>query len=405
MGFWNDLRSMMAAPVPAQPAPRSEITGYSLTDPRLAELLRGGGGEIDALRNAAVNRCVTIISNAIGMLPTRLMERDPNGQLTKVRSDHGIDRMFRHRSNHWQTPFVFKRTMQMRALLRGNAYALPIFSGQRLSELIPLNNVRTEQSDDWTVEHIVTLKRGGEKRYKARELVHLMGPSLDGIKGLSMMDYAREVLSLSRDSDKAMQATMRQGLRPGGALEMPETRTLSDEAHARLKADMQDQYSGAENNGRWMVLEEGMKAKQFLMNAKESQGVELRTQQVEEVARIFGVPRPFLMLDDTSWGSGIEQLGIFFVQYALAPWFTMWEQAFQMALLKDDELDRYAVKFNEKALLRGSMKDQAEVISKLLGAGGSPQVYEVNEARDILELPEHPDGFGLFRPGEKTNAS
>jgi hypothetical protein len=41
------------------------------------------------------------------------------------------------------------------------------------------------------------------------------------------------------------------------------------------------------------------------------------------------------------------------------------------------------------------MKDQAEFLSKLSGAGGAPQIIEQNEARGWLDLPEHADGGGL----------
>ena len=51
--------------------------------------------------------------------------------------------------------------------------------------------------------------------------------------------------------------------------------------------------------------------------------------------------RPLLMMDDTSWGSGIEQLGIFFVQYTMLEHFTNWEQAAARSLLADSELESY----------------------------------------------------------------
>ncbi|EFL91256.1 putative phage portal protein, partial [Candidatus Regiella insecticola LSR1] len=81
---------------------------------------------------------------------------------------------------------------------------------------------------------------------------------------------------------------------------------------------------------------------------------------MEEVARAFGVPRPLLMMDDTSWGSGIETLGQFFVRYGLAPWFIAWEQAVSRCLLTREERRLYQADFDERELLRGSIKDQAE---------------------------------------------
>jgi HK97 family phage portal protein len=118
---------------------------------------------------------------------------------------------------------------------------------------------------------------------------------------------------------------------------------------------------------------------------------ELRKMQVEEIARVTGVPRPLLMVDETSWGSGIQALGQFFVQYALNPWFEAWQQAAERSLLVGDEKNRFAVKFNPNALLRGSTKDQGDFFAKALGAGGQPGWMSPNEVRRLNDMPEHAD--------------
>ena len=97
------------------------------------------------------------------------------------------------------------------------------------------------------------------------------------------------------------------------------------------------------------------------------------------------------MMDDTSWGSGIEQLGIFFVQYGLQHWFDIWEDEVALKLLTEKESDLYAAKFNEHALLRGTLKDQADFFAKALGSGGSKPFMKQNEVRDRLDLPKSND--------------
>lgn len=380
-------------------APRAEI---SINSPEFLELIRGGNtGSVsirDAMRNAAINRCVSVISSAIGQLPLQLMQTDAEGQAQNKARKHPLYRLLTAKPNNWQTPFVFKRHMQRTALTRGNAFALPIRVGTQISELIPLESqrMRVEQTQDWSVEYVYQAGKGQpERRWKAGELLHLMGPSDDGISGVALTDYARDVLDLSRRSDGQMKSMLATGMSAGGYVKLREGTTLTDEQFARLKAQINDEYSGSENAGKWLIGEDGLELRQLLGNAKEAQSIEFRNQQIEEVGRLFGVPRPFLMMDDTSWGSGIEQLGIFFVQYGLAPWFVAWEQAISLALLSANERETYYAKFNERALLRGSMKDQGEFIGKLLGAGGSPQVLEQNEARSLLDFPPHPDGGGL----------
>ena len=110
--------------------------------------------------------------------------------------------------------------------------------------------------------------------------------------------------------------------------------------------------------------------------------------QVEEIARVTGVPRPLLMVDETSWGSGIQALGQFFVQYALGPWFEAWQQAAERSLLVGAEKEQFSVKFNPGALLRGSTKDQGDFFAKALGAGGQPGWMSTNEVRRLNDMPD-----------------
>jgi HK97 family phage portal protein len=176
------------------------------------------------------------------------------------------------------------------------------------------------------------------------------------------------------------------GMMVGGALSHPGV--LGTEAIDRLKASLEERYAGTSNAHKWMVLEEGMTAERFSQTSVESQHIENRDHQIEEIARAFGVPRPLLMMDDTSWGSGIEQLGIFFVQYTLQPWFTAWEQAITRTLLGTADKKTHFAKYNERALMRGTLKDQADFFSKALGAGGHSPWMSQNEIRGLSELPE-----------------
>ena len=171
----------------------------------------------------------------------------------------------------------------------------------------------------------------------------------------------------------------------GGVIKHPGQ--LSPEAYERLKASMNDQ-SGAENAHRWKILEEGMDLGSPGHSGKDSQAIENRSHQIEEIARAFGAPRPLLMMDDTSWGSGIDVLGQLFVRYSLNPWFEAWQQAIERDLLTDDESERYEVKFNPGGLLRGSMKDQAEFFSKALGSGGHQPWMKWEEVRELSDLPK-----------------
>lgn len=230
---------------------------------------------------------------------------------------------------------------------------------------------------------------GSMQHLQANEVLHLRDLSADGVLGMSRMRLARDAIKLARDAEKAAGRVFTTGVMASGAIEVPSA--LSDVAYGRMKGSLDSDYSGSENANKWFLLEEGAKANQFGTSAADAQHIENRNAQIEEVARAFGVPRPLLMMDDTSWGSGIEQLGIFFVQYGLQHWFTAWEQAGMRSLLTDAEMDRLTIKFNERALLRGTLKDQADYFAKSLGAGGQAPWQTQNEVREWSDLPESDD--------------
>jgi HK97 family phage portal protein len=362
-----------------------------INDPVFREALaaaQGGLVNSDAQCNSAINRCVSLIANGIGTMPLHLFfgSRDSDNEYRKA-VDHPIYTLLKTRPAAHLTAYRFRRLMQMRAMIDGNAYAFPITVGNKLIELqpIPKSRVRTEQEDDFTVIHILKNKAGQERRLAVDELFHLMGPSEDGITGKSVTSYAKDAVKASRSLDQSVVAMLQNQAQPGGFLSTDGE--LSEEAAQRLKQQWQDNYGGPENAGKWIVAENGLKAVPLNGSAKDAQAVELRSQQIEEIARFFGVPRPLLMLDDTSWGSGIEQLGLFFITYALLPWMIEWEQAVSLYLLKGADRDKYYAKLNERALLRGSAKDQAEIIAKAMGAGGTQPLFTLNEGRAIMEYP------------------
>lgn len=405
-----------AAPSGGSGAPRPQASGATfsgLTDPLLAEFMRSGWGlETEsgavvtletALRNPTFFRAATLVSGAVGMLPLHLIRTADKAKAT----EHPLYRVLHRRPNVWQTAFDFKAQMQLRAFCEGDAVALKVMGvGLRQGQvqaLVPLSHVTPEQGPDWSIRYRHAPPGGAVRYYAADEVFHLRGLSLNGLTGLSLYKQAREAIGLALRAEQAGARLFKQGVLAGQALKHPAK--LSPEAYDRLKASLES-YSGAENAGKSMIFEEGLDWANAGMNARDAQMLELRKFEVEEVARVTGIPRPLLMVDETSWGSGIDVLGQFFVRYALGPWFTAWEQAIERSLLGEADQERFAAKFNAGALLRGSMKDQAEFFAKALGSGGHPAWLTQDEVRDLSDLPpaQGPD-TGRLNPGANGGAS
>jgi HK97 family phage portal protein len=383
----------------ATAAPLASGAGFSgLNDPALLEYIRTGRRSHSAFETSAVVRCIDLRAGAIGMLPLRLMRKPTNsGGAVEEASEHPLYDLLMYEPNAFQTAFEFKKLMETRVLTHGDAYARIVRTGQRVAGLLPIDpaGANVEAQGDGRLRYRFT-QNGRSFDLPQEEVFHLRGLSIDGVNGLSMLDLAAEAIGLSREAAASLFAIYKTGMTAGGALSHP--LKLSKMAKQDLKQQLED-YSGSRNRGRYMVLDEGMKVEQFQQTARDSQTLETARHQVEEIARFFGVPRPLMGMDETSWGSGVEQLAILFVRFALAPSFVNWEQAIRRSLLTREEKRRYAPDFDERELLRGSMKDQAEFFAKASGSGGHKPWMQPNEIRELTGLPPRPDGEGLEPAG------
>ncbi|WP_142777401.1 phage portal protein, partial [Klebsiella pneumoniae] len=82
---------------------------------------------------------------------------------------------------------------------------------------------------------------------------------------------------------------------------------------------------------RLWILESGFTTQPIGVSPQDSEILAARKFQVAELARFYGVP-PHLVGDvdkTTSWGSGIEQQNLGFLQYTLKPYLDRWEYSIE----------------------------------------------------------------------------
>lgn len=379
----------------------------NMQSPAFYEFVRQGSREdsVDAaLQNDAVLRACDLISGSIAMLPLAIMRRnEATGRISEA-TDHPLYGLLRYQPNPWQTAHEFKMLMQGWLLLHGNAYAQITRTLGRVSGLVPVDPRRVTVETDggmFPLRYRIVNTRNESLTVEPRDMLHLRGFSIDSDKGVSRIRKAGDIIQTATQQQAAANSIYRNGVIAGVALTHPEQ--LSPEAADRLRSTFEAGYAGSANAGRVIVLEEGMKREFPPATAQSAQMVEMRAQLTEAIGRVFGVPRPLMFMDDTSWGSGIEQLAMLFVRFGLAPWFSVWEQGITRALMPIAERGVFYPDFDERELLRGTMKDQGEFLARALGSGGHRPWMTGNEAREHVGLGRHPDGDGLIAAGETRN--
>ena len=124
-----------------------------------------------------------------------------------------------------------------------------------------------------------------------------------------------------------------------------------------------------------------------------------------DIARAFGVP-PHLIGEttaSTSWGSGIEQMSIGFVRYALGPHLKRFEQEFNRKLWPRSP--KYFVEFDREAAQAGDLKSEAEFFAKALGGPGSQGWMTVNQVRRKKNMEPLPGWNDVAKAGAKADAA
>jgi HK97 family phage portal protein len=348
-----------------------------------------------ALAEPTVFGCVRLITGAVATMALDINRRID--ERTRVSaSDTKLWQLMKRRPNRWQKPSQFRRMLQAHVLLRGNAYCLIVRSRGEIIELIPLHpdRVKTRQLDNLAIIHEYKKPNGGTETFKQGEIFHLFGLTLDGIKGVTPITYARETIGLSLSQQDAGATTFKNGMRAAGFLSHKDK--LSAEARANLKASLDEYRAGGESEGKFLILEEGMEPKELSLSAADAQWIESRKFTRTDIAMFFGVP-PFMIGDtekSTSWGSGIEQQKDGFVTFTLDDHLTMWEEGITIDLNSDPAV--YA-RFNRNSLVKGNIKDRWDAYTKALQWG----VYSPNK---VLELEdENPrEGGDIYYPPPNT---
>ncbi len=325
----------------------------------------------------AVLRCLDLLSNSVGMLPMRTVNR----KTRELIEDHPLYDLLMYEPNPQLTAMELKKLMERRRQKEGVAFALVVRVGDRPVGIYPIEKSRMEvtQNADWTLNYRMTRPGRTTVDVPAENIIHLRDIMTDEVVTQSRLRLARRALDTASDAEDAQRNMFKTGSMAKGMLAVDGT--LSDKAFERLKEDIKE-FEGPDAAGRLMLGEQGMKYLDFGMSGRDAQTQESRAHSIEEVARVFGVPRPLLMMDDTSWGSGIEQLATLFVRFGLAPSLFAWEQSFRRVLLTKPEKRTMDIDIDERLLLRGSLKDQAEFFAKASGSGGHKAWLHRDEIRN-----------------------
>lgn len=374
-----------------------ERTRLSLVGPS------GVGGipitEQTALTFSALFACVRVISETMMVLPWQTVARVP-GQKRRQATDHPAYSLLAEAPNEEQTSADFIQAEMMKALLWGNAPS-EIERSRRGDPLAiwPFEpNTCQLRRDERTGRLYYEIWQNGDRvRLEPDRVLHLKGPSLDGLVGLSIVGLARETVGAGLAQQRFATSFYNSGALFSGVIQGRDgaqaIKSLSETGVANLLESFRKRFGGVSAKYKVAYLDPGYEFKSVSMPLKDAEFVATRNWTANDACRWYRVPPHKIAQLDRSTNNNIEHQGKEFVDDCILPW------ARRLELEADRKLIGTGMgihtRFDLRALLRGDSAARGEYYQSMFQTG-SINPNEIREFEDMDSMG--PEGDAYFIP-------
>jgi HK97 family phage portal protein len=241
--------------------------------------------------NAIGYRCVRMIAEAASSVPVLVYDGE------KELSSHPLKQLLA-RPNPAQSGRELMENIISFLLVAGNSYLEVSTLDETPRELVSLRPDRMKVvagANGWPEAYEYAVG-GASTRLPAETVLHikLFNP-LDDYYGMSPLEAAARSIDTHNAASAWNKAMLDNAARPSGALVFAASDGhLTTEQFDRLKSELENNYQGAANAGRPMVLEGGLDWKEMGFSPRDMEFIEAKNASAREVALAFGVP-PMLL--------------------------------------------------------------------------------------------------------------
>lgn len=345
------------------------------------------GGPVDALKVAAVYRCVRIISDSIASMRLEYQRKRADGVYVPFVQADVFDLLTVQPCERYSA-FSFWSLAVRRMLLEGAAYILPVREGVRIVSLELINTDGISYDADKGVYQVTDTRLPETLRryYYERELVVLRGATaLDGLPE-AVKDCAADAIALAALADRESAKRVANGGAPltlitGGGMRGMVMEGLTDK---QVTDTAEEMNRALEDDKRFIFQPAGTESKQLGESAAALQLQAIREFTVREVCRFFGVPPIFVYSDGSSNYKSAEMASADFLTNTLDPILNNIEAELRRKLIPRAYWHTQRITFERTGRLALDLSSRAAWYKSLVELG----VKSVNDLR--LEFNEAP---------------
>lgn len=362
--------------------------------------------ERTAMTVSSIYACVQLIAGAVASLPLPIYQRGKDDN--RERTDHPLWPLLNVQPHPILGAATFWEYILTSKLLHGDGFARIWRKGPYNPDVASIEPLHPLAVQPLRVNNrLCYYLMYTNEIIDQDDILHFPGLGFDipivnpklakvyGYRSLSPLKYSlRYAGGIALAADEFSANFFGEGSKPEFVIKTESAR-LSEEQKTAIQNTWRDMIAG--NRFKPGVLGQGMSIQELTLSAEDSQLIATRQFQVEDIARIYGVP-PFMIghtANTSSWGTGVEAMGIGFVKYTLQRHLVKIEQELNRKLLGDTP--EYFCEFTTSGLERGDTKGRFDAYRVGLGRAGEPGFLTVNEVRRRENLPPIEGGDELFK--------
>lgn len=352
------------------------------SDPLLEAWINGEKlGRDKAMEIPAVSGCIDLIARTTANIPIKLYKR--NGEKTEeVKGDRRIFLLNK------ETGDTMDSNQMRQALIRDyylgkGGFCFVNWSGNEVESLhyVKSDNVAIASSEDVIFKKYAILVQG--RAYFPEQFISLLRNSDDGMRGKSIVEENKKLISVAYNSLKYEEGLVKTGGNKKGFVKS--TKKLTQEAINRLKRAWKKLYQSATENV--VILNDGLEFQESSNTSVEMQLNENKKSNSEEFCKVFNIPPTVLS------GGMTEQDEKNFIKYCINNAIGEFVAAINRALLLESEKQDHFFAADTYELTKGDIAKRYQAYKTAVETGWK----QIDEIRNDENLP--PIGMDIIKLG------
>lgn len=342
-----------------------------------------------ALSVPAVQRAVALISGSIASFAP-IVERKV-GDDWKPDTEHPVAKLLATRPNDWSSTFETIRDLVATALTHdkgGLAFVNRI--GGEVREIVRYEaaNYAISYSTDGRQEPAFSINNVA---IPSANIIHLRSPF-----SKAPLTLAADAIGVAKMMETHAGNLFARGARPSGLIETP--KAVGDNGVTKMLQGWKAAHEGPASAGRTAILWDGATFRALTFSSVDAQFLELRKEQVVEIARAFGTPPSMLYeMGRATWANAEQAAKEWLASLEL--WILPLESSMRHALFLPEERAEYRIRFDRDDFSAVDLTARATAIASLIAS----RTLSPNEGRDWLDMPPRDGGDEYANPNTDSN--